>query len=624
MVRLDLPPPTLDASLPDLSDIRLLSPSGVETPYLLEWLARSRSREQDAEGFKAEMRERSTVLVVTGTKEPVDAVILRSPSREFLKSATLEGSHDGSVWQELANREVIFRQPGGAERLRIPFLPAVWEQLRFTIDDGRTKPVAFTGVRLALAAGKSAVLDHPVRVGQPVETPGETSLALDLGAANLDLAGIRLDISDAVFCRSYVLGIRVISPDGTSRVSNIAEGSLYRVRGEQEVFADQLVIPLNQRISSRSLVLQIRNGDSPPLAVKGAVASRHPTTLAFFAPQPGEWRLLVGNRRASMPSYDLAPLRGALARAGGQRFSPGPLRAKPDFHAPPALPGIDSAGAPIDVTNWGRRRAVKYQGAEAVIRVEFDAPILANARYGLGDIRFVQNGKQIPYLVESAAVSREIHPEVTPLPDPRRPKVSRWQVRMPVANLPAAELLARSPSPLFTRDFTACAVRRDEFGNPWTQVMGSATWTKSGSARDADARLALGLSGERLPESLILETDNGDNPPILLEDVVIRYAAPVFALKPSGSAPLFLYYGNPRADAPSYDLRLARADLLSADKQAATLGEEEILRADPGPPGEISAGSPWLWAALGMVVVVLLFVVAKLLPRGDGNGAATG
>jgi ABC-type phosphate transport system auxiliary subunit len=33
----------------------------------------------------------------------------------------------------------------------------------------------------------------------------------------------------------------------------------------------------------------------------------------------------------------------------------------------------------------------------------------------------------------------------------------------------------------------------------------------------------------------------------------------------------------------------------------------------------VDAGSPWLWLALGGVVVVLLGIVAKLLPRAAEN-----
>ena len=53
-------------------------------------------------------------------------------------------------------------------------------------------------------------------------------------------------------------------------------------------------------------------------------------------------------------------------------------------------------------------------------------------------------------------------------------------------------------------------------------------------------------------------------------------------------------------------------------QQPATLGEDEQLRsAVRGTPG-VDAGSPWLWLALGGVVVALLVIVARLLPQSAG------
>ena len=66
---------------------------------------------------------------------------------------------------------------------------------------------------------------------------------------------------------------------------------------------------------------------------------------------------------------------------------------------------------------------------------------------------------------------------------------------------------------------------------------------------------------------------------------------------------------------PRHDLRLVWDELMAADQQATTLGSEELLRPGIEKPGAMDAGSPWLWLALAGVVVVLLVVVAKLLPR---------
>ena len=57
-------------------------------------------------------------------------------------------------------------------------------------------------------------------------------------------------------------------------------------------------------------------------------------------------------------------------------------------------------------------------------------------------------------------------------------------------------------------------------------------------------------------DTLILETENGDNPPIELEKFTAFYPATRVLFKAKPDDRLFLYYGNPRVSPPSYDLSL--------------------------------------------------------------------
>ena len=405
------------------------------------------------------------------------------------------------------------------------------------------------------------------------------------------------------------------APNDPARMESLVDHVLYRVAGERDVSAESIILPLRRRIPGRYLIATFRNGDSPPLRITGAKIRCYPTVLAYYADSAGAWQLLTGCRDAKAPDYDLSPLRGALAAAGGHRTLPGTPQAKPDYQAPPALPGVGTAGAEISLTAWSRRRAV-HAATAGVIRVELDEKALAGCRDDLGDLRLVRNGRQIPYLVQrsyAGSAMRDLKPsKVTELNDPKRPTVSRWEITLPVANLPAVDVTARSPSPLFTRRFVVTIQRKDVLGNVWTDNAGTADWTKSGGD---DSRLVLGLGRQRLTQTFILETDNGDNPPIDLADIAVRSAGASVTAKLVGDDPLFLYYGNPKATPPQYDLRLAGDELIAADQHAANLGDEEILHPDARQTGAADAGSPWLWLALAGVVAVLLVIVAKLLPR---------
>jgi hypothetical protein len=355
--------------------------------------------------------------------------------------------------------------------------------------------------------------------------------------------------------------------------------------------------------------------------VTAASARRFPTTLLFHATRPGAWTLLTGNPQATAPSYDLGPLSATLAAAESQHLTPGAIRARADFQKPQALPGLDPAGAEIDLGPWSRRCAVHIP-AIGVVRIELKPTTLAAANADLSDLRLIQEGRQIPYLIEATTALRTIDCTVAALPaDPQRPNVSRWRMEQPINHLRATTLVATSPTPLFTRTLTARSRETHPMTNFPTGFSGQANWTKTADGSADANQLRLELRGTPIPTTLDLETTNGDNPPIDIDKVWIEFTAPMIAAKIVSNAPLFLYYGNPGATAPAYDLRLVRAELLAADKHLATLGGEEILKPTAASPWATTAGSPWLWAVLALVVGVLLVIVAKLLPKNPAAAA---
>ena len=284
MVRLELPPAVLDTARPDLGDIRVLGPDGVETPYLIERPVQSAGAIREAVGFKVAQSARSTVIeATTGGAGEIEAVALVSPAREFLKAVTIDGRRAGGDWQPVATHEVIFRQAGGAERIAVPIPAGVWESLRCTVDDERAEPVPFTALRVLAVRVLPACADLPVVLGAREEVAGETRLTVDLGARNLNAAEILLEVEDAVFCRSCHLDFPVPTGDSGARPAPVPAATIYRVMGENGTSTKALGIPVRQRIGSRSAVVMIHNGDSPPLNITGAKVRYYPTVLALHA-----------------------------------------------------------------------------------------------------------------------------------------------------------------------------------------------------------------------------------------------------------------------------------------------------------------------------------------------------
>jgi hypothetical protein len=192
--------------------------------------------------------------------------------------------------------------------------------------------------------------------------------------------------------------------------------------------------------------------------------------------------------------------------------------------------------------------------------------------------------------------------------------LSRWLIRLPQSNLPLTRLTCATKTPLFQRSMSLSVEYTDERGDTFRRQLGNATWTQTPDRKTKEFSLSLNSVAEN--STLILETDNGDNPPIELEKFTAFYPATRLLFKAKADDGLFLYYGNPRVPPPSYDLSLVAAELLAADKATATLGPEQQLKksswAESQTPG---TGGILFWGILAVVVIGLLVIISRLLPK---------
>ncbi len=610
ITRLELPAETLNASRSQFEDIRLLSPSGAESPFIIERSSLTPPRSAAVRDFKSLLLEGATIIAIeTGSADAIEAVVLETPEENFIKSARVGSVTDGGQLDELTKDEVIFRQQNGASKLRIPIASASYKKLNVAINDKRGGLVPFTGARIEFTSQKQTTVPQKVAIAKAEEKSRTTAITIDLGAANLHLATLGLVATDPVFSRRIAVSYSQ-DDNGTTRIIPVASAVIYRLTTNDGLSTESLDVPIDQLIPTSQLTLTIDNGDSAPLHVGSIEATRQPVSLVFYAQESGAWQLITGNRTVNAPRYDLAMLDRQLRQGSAAKAQAGTLALNPDYKEQPALPDVQSAGANIDLKSWRFRKAVTT-GQTGVVRVEIDAETLAHAQTSLADLRVIQNEKQIPFLIDHTNASRTIQPEFAKDSDPKRRTVSLWKVTMPLESLPATRLTCTSPTPLFDRTLTIWEMQKDHMGNEYRMHLGSAQWTKQTESNGNE--FSLNLSGAT-PGVFEIETDNGDNPPIEIADLKVHYNVSAVVAKVTDSAPVMLYYGNHDAYAPRYDLQLVRTELLAAKKQNAALGKEEVLRAEKKTSYEVSTGSPWLWASLGLVIVALLWVVSKMLP----------
>ena len=357
----------------------------------------------------------------------------------------------------------------------------------------------------------------------------------------------------------------------------------------------------------------IHNQDSPPLPVTAVRVERRPVYLVFLARQTGAYHLLTGNRQCIAPHYDLGALDMNLKSIAVSTIKLSPPEDNPNYRAPEVLPGIDGTGSALDVSTWKFRQPVQMTRAGAQ-QLELGPDVLAHTQPGFADLRLLHGSNQVPYILERTSISRSLTPAVTVTNDARDPRLSRWIFKLPQSRLPVTRLSCTTGTPLFQREMALYEELTDERGEKYRHNLGGISWTQKPDRPNRDFFLTLDSPPQS--DTLFLETHNGDNPPIALEKFQLFYPATRILFKAGPEDELFLYYGNPRAATPNYDLSLVAGQLLSADRAVASCGAEQQLLKSSWREHEIPGkGGVVFWGILALVVVVLLVIISRLLPK---------
>jgi len=615
LVRVSVPATTLDAAQPGLEDLRIVDSTGNQVPYLIERLLPDSESTIRPTEFRSTIENGATRLnLKTGTGAPISGVSLETPATQFMKAADVEGSNDGRTWTKLAGGDSLFQLPNGAAKLRVSVPEGAWQFLRITVDELGSPPVPFTGAQLHKARTNAPAEAVAVTIKSRDESPGITRLALDLGAANLTLGSLRIESNEPVFTRPVTLAVPEVSDDGI-RERNINDAVIYRVnvKGKNEA---HLEIPLELQIQTRELLVLIRNEDSPPISIDAVRADRRLVRLTFFANQPGQYSLLSGNTQSVAPRYDLSALSGKLKNVAAIDVVPSALAPNPNYKPPEALATVTLSGAKIDVAKWKFRKLLPLT-QNGVQQAELDPELQARSQPDQRDIRIVRGEFQLPFILQRTSLSRPINLNAAAANNPKKPALSRWSVKLPQPGMPITRLVCTSPSPLFHRQMRVWEEVSDERGDKFSAELGSGTWDQTPNSPKRE--LVIELNARPQSDALFLETDNGDNPAIELRDFRGYYPVTRVVVKatPDPAQPVWLYYGNPDATAPRYDLTLVASELLKAQRSTVTTGAEENLSPKPSVVSQTLTGSTRyiFWGALALVVIVLLAIMSRFLPK---------
>jgi hypothetical protein len=612
LVQVNLSAETINLARSDLSDLRIVDTDEKEVPFLIDQpmpRAESTVRPKD---FHAEIVSAGTrLLITTGTDLIIAGIRLETPAgASFIKSVRVEGSSDQKNWRALTSGDPVFSMGNSAAKLRVQFPEGKWQFLRVVVDDSRMPPVPWTGVRLIIAGSPAPTEPVSVTIKSRDENPGMTRLGLDLGAANLRIASIQIGTSEPVFTRAVTVAAPELSEEKLHE-QTLSSGVLYRVDLNGKIEA-RLDIPIEKQVYGRELVLLIDNGDSPPLVISEVRTERRMTRLLFFAPAAGSYSLLSGNSQCDPPRYDLSQLGDQLRRALAAEGHVSPPVLNPGYDAAANLPQGFATGAKIDIASWKLRKPVQIVKAGAQ-QLELDPDVLARAMPDLRDLRVVSDEAQLPYLIERTSINRTVTLTAVSASDRERPTISRWQLKLPQAAIPVTRITCASDSSLFERTVRMWEELADERGDKYASELAQATWRRV--PNQTMGQLAASFERPSRSDTILIETDNADNPPIELHEFRGYYRATRVIFASTRLQPIALYYGNDEAGTPRYDAKLMAAQLLRSERTAAALGPQETLKSERVTETLGGSARYIFWGVLGIVVAALLLLISRLLPK---------
>ena len=616
LVRVSVPAETLDAARPELADVRITDSAGREVPYLIDRPMPRRESALRSKELRTALEPATTrITLTTGTRSMLKGVTFETPPGiEFIKAVRVEGSHDGATWLQLATDKPIFRMAGGAANPGVSFSEGVWEFLRLTIDDSRTPAVPFTGVLLQVAETGAPVEPLPIKIKARDESSGVTRLSVDLGAMNLTVASLGIETTDSVFVRPVTISVPELANDDI-REQMICTGLVYRMDLNGKVESN-VEVPIDIQIPGREVVVLIDNGDSPPLIINGLHGTRRVTNLVFFAREPGRYQLLSGNSQCLAPRYDLSELGDQLKSAGGVEVRPGRLIAIADYKQPDNLAALPLTGAKIDVGAWKFRKSIQLSKLGAQ-QIELDPDVLARSSQDQRDLRVVVEDRQLPFLLERPSISRSLALASGTADDPKKQTLSRWSLKLPQAGIPITRITCVADSALFEREMRLWEETADDRGDKFHRELGHAAWKKVPGGTTQEFAIHLNVAPRN--GTVFLETDNGDNPAIKLRDFRGHYPVSrvVFTAASDSTQPIWIYYGNPDAASPRYDVALIADQLLRAERAPAALGQPQNMHSKTERIIRTLSGSSLyiFWGVLAIVVIALLLLISRLLPK---------
>jgi hypothetical protein len=321
-----------------LADLRVIDDRGAEVPYVIS----QRTRSFRSSTLPSTLRENSfsagafTQLVLdAGAHAPFhNSVQIETGEADFIEWVQVEASDDGHVWRMVQQRAPIFRfrknAHEGTQLVRYSENNAPYLRVRI-LDGARKFPVTGAEILQQTSEPAERVALQLGLIADAKQPAGRSVWSAELGDVAPLVTEVRFDVSaPAEFIRSVDISSSVDRKDWDP----LQSAEIYRyARGDAQ--QEQLAVAIDtSRGRSRSLRVEIVNGNDAPLRLAAPQLYITPQRIAFEEQAGRGYRLIYGQERAEGAEYDLVRRLSAAQLASVVAGQLGPEEVNTDWADP--------------------------------------------------------------------------------------------------------------------------------------------------------------------------------------------------------------------------------------------------------------------------------------------------
>ena len=398
------------ATADDYRDLRLVNETGLELPRALEKqvvVRRQTVRRPVAAQLLAltELPDNrlEAEFALTDTNAFAVGFNVQTPLRDFQHGVKVEGRADGADWTTLVAEAPLFDYTRYMDlrQLEVSMPTNACRRFRLTIGnvtaeqaqpwtrlmqqtggrDGRVETrtvdlqrqtfrvdrVAFWRLETVDGAVEAARAEGPLKNFSVARDPKERATIVTLDAGRRPLNRLTLDVAESNFSRPVMLQLPVVR-NGVEAWVDASSGRLLHIALPGYARRELALEISEQRLGRARLVL--RDGDNPPLTIRGVSGSGPVYRLLFLAEPGHRYGLRYGAAACAVPNYDLdsvlAPARRGLQPAAWQLGAP--------------VENTDYRAAPASRWNW-LNSSWAFGGALVLMLLVLGAVLFRAARH---------------------------------------------------------------------------------------------------------------------------------------------------------------------------------------------------------------------------------------------------